>query len=145
MSSDALYNTLKVQRAMRNLTQADLAVMAGVTRKSVNAIETGRMVPSVLLALKLARVLSVSVEALFSLERDQAVLRTQRHEAGLLGIVEDRHGERATDVDIETLPAPGCILRREAGNAVARAADDPAAIANGLERVKAALERVDMF
>lgn len=74
MSSDALYNTLKVQRAMRNLTQADLAVMAGVTRKSVNAIETGRMVPSVLLALKLARVLSVSVEALFSLERDQAGL-----------------------------------------------------------------------
>ena len=46
---------MKVQRAIRDLTQADLAEMAGVTRKSVNAIETGRMVPSVLLALKLAR------------------------------------------------------------------------------------------
>ena len=50
-----LHNTMKVQRAIRDLTQADLAEMAGVTRKSVNAIETGRMVPSVLLALKLAR------------------------------------------------------------------------------------------
>ena len=52
---ETLNNTLKVQRAMRDLTQADLAAKAGVTRKSVNAIETGRMVPSVLLALKLAR------------------------------------------------------------------------------------------
>lgn len=66
---ELLRNTLKVQRAMRDLTQAKLAEMAGVTRKSVNAIETGRMVPSVLLALKLASVLSVPVEALFSLHR----------------------------------------------------------------------------
>lgn len=67
MPDEALHNTLKVQRAMRNLTQADLAEMAGVTRKSVNAIEMGRMVPSVLLALKLAGVLCVPVDALFSL------------------------------------------------------------------------------
>lgn len=63
-----LRNTLKVQRAMRDLTQADLAALAGVTRRSVNAIETGRMVPSVLLALKLARALGVSVDALFSID-----------------------------------------------------------------------------
>ena len=56
-----LRNTLKVHRAIRNLTQAELGDLAGVTRKSVNAIETGRMVPSVLLALKLARTLGVSV------------------------------------------------------------------------------------
>jgi putative transcriptional regulator len=62
-----LRNTLKVQRAMRDLTQADLAALAGVTRKSVNAIETGRMVPSVVLALRLARAIGVPVEALFSL------------------------------------------------------------------------------
>jgi putative transcriptional regulator len=67
MSGEALYNSLKVQRALRNLTQADLATMAGVTRKSVNAIETGRMIPSVLLALKLADVLGVAVDTLFSL------------------------------------------------------------------------------
>ena len=68
MDDEVLHNTLKVQRAMRNLTQADLAELAGVTRKSVNAIETGRMVPSVILALKLARVLGVSVHTVFSLE-----------------------------------------------------------------------------
>lgn len=63
-----LSTTLKVQRAMRDLTQADLADMVGVTRKSINAIEAGRMVPSTILALKLAQVLGTSVEDLFKLE-----------------------------------------------------------------------------
>jgi putative transcriptional regulator len=44
-----------------------------VTRKSVNAIETGRMVPSVLLALKLARALGVPVNAIFSLAGQEQV------------------------------------------------------------------------
>jgi putative transcriptional regulator len=68
MSDEVLTNTLRVQRAIHDLTQAELAERAGITRKSVNAIEAGRMVPSVLLALKLARVLGVSVETLFSLD-----------------------------------------------------------------------------
>jgi putative transcriptional regulator len=68
MPDEALRNTLRVQRAIRDLTQAELAERAGVTRKSVNAIEAGRMVPSVLLAMKLARVLGVSVETLFILD-----------------------------------------------------------------------------
>lgn len=68
MADEPLCNTLRVQRAIRDLTQAELAERAGVTRKSVNAIEAGRMVPSVLLALKLARVLGVSVETLFSID-----------------------------------------------------------------------------
>ena len=72
MSDEELRNTLKVQRAMRNLTQADLAALAGVTRKSVNGIETGRMVPSVVLALKLARALGVTVETIFGLSNAQA-------------------------------------------------------------------------
>jgi putative transcriptional regulator len=67
MDQDSLKNMIKVQRAMRDLTQADLAALAGVTRRSVNAIETGRMVPSVLLALKIARALGVSVETIFNL------------------------------------------------------------------------------
>lgn len=74
MNDQALHNTLKVHRAIQNLTQADLAAMAGVTRKSVNAIETGRMVPSVLLALRLARALKVPVGALFSLESPNPTL-----------------------------------------------------------------------
>lgn len=68
MDGETLRNTLKVQRAMRDLTQADLAALAGVTRRSVNAIETGRMVPSVLLALRLARALGVSVDTIFTLD-----------------------------------------------------------------------------
>lgn len=67
-SQEQLRTTLKVQRAMRDLTQADLAELAGITRKSVNAIETGHMVPSTILALKLARALGVTVETLFSIE-----------------------------------------------------------------------------
>ena len=63
-----LRTTLKVQRAMRDLTQADLAELAGITRKSVNAIEMGHMVPSTILALKLARALKVTVETLFTIE-----------------------------------------------------------------------------
>ena len=68
MNDDGLQNTLKVQRAIRDLTQADLADRAGVTRKSVNAIETGKMVPSIVLALKLARALGVTVETIFKLD-----------------------------------------------------------------------------
>lgn len=65
-----LATTLKVHRAMRDLTQADLADLAGVTRKSINAIETGKMVPSIVLALKLAAALETSVEQLFKVEPD---------------------------------------------------------------------------
>ena len=67
MRDHVVTNPLKVQRAMRDLTQADLAELAGVTRASVNAIETGRMMPSILLALKLARALGVSVDSIFNL------------------------------------------------------------------------------
>ena len=63
-----LGNRLKAFRAERNLTQADLAVMAGVSRKTINTIENGVFVPSALLALTLARVLDVRVEDIFFLE-----------------------------------------------------------------------------
>lgn len=59
---------MKVERARRDLTQAQLADLAGTTRKSVNAIEMGHMVPSTILALKLAYALGVTVDALFYLE-----------------------------------------------------------------------------
>jgi putative transcriptional regulator len=65
---EQLKTTMKVQRAVRNLTQADLAELAGVTRKSINAIEMGHMVPSIVLSIKLARALDVTLETLFSLE-----------------------------------------------------------------------------
>jgi putative transcriptional regulator len=68
MNDEPLRNTIKVERAKRDLTQAELAVKAGMTRRSVNAIEAGRMIPSVLLALRIARALDVPVEAIFGLD-----------------------------------------------------------------------------
>jgi putative transcriptional regulator len=63
-----LRNNLKLERARRNLTQEQLAALAGVTRKTINTIETGRFVPSTTLALILARVFGLRVEDLFALE-----------------------------------------------------------------------------
>ena len=63
-----LRNRLKDYRAARNLTQADLAVMAQVSRKTINTIENEVFVPSTILALRLALVLEAKVEDLFYLE-----------------------------------------------------------------------------
>lgn len=67
MVVERLANRLKVARAEKGLTQEALAELIGTTRKSINAIEMARMVPSTLLALKLARALGTPVEELFSL------------------------------------------------------------------------------
>lgn len=60
-------NYLKIERARHNLTQAQLADEVGVSRQTINAIEKGRLVPSTVLALKLSRYFSVSVNDLFEL------------------------------------------------------------------------------
>lgn len=62
-----LKNTLKVHRAMHDWTQEELARRIDVTRKTVNTVENGRFVPSVFLALKMARAFDVPVEQLFQL------------------------------------------------------------------------------
>lgn len=67
MTAEKLANTLRDVRIEHGLTQAELAELIGVSRKTVNTVENGVFVPSTLLALKLARALGVSVEALFSL------------------------------------------------------------------------------
>jgi putative transcriptional regulator len=71
MGELAVRNTIRVHRAMRGYTQAELAERAGITRASVNAIEGGRMIPSIYLALKLASALDVSVDDLFSLAGEE--------------------------------------------------------------------------
>jgi putative transcriptional regulator len=58
-------NKLKVLRAERNWTQADLAKALDVTRQTVNAIETGKFDPSLPLAFKIARLFSLPVEEIF--------------------------------------------------------------------------------
>ncbi len=61
-------NTIKVERAKQNWTQADLADKIGVSRQAVNSIETGKFVPSTVLALKMAKVFGTTVEVVFQLE-----------------------------------------------------------------------------
>lgn len=69
--AERLVNHLKVERARLDLTQAELAERAGVTRKTINTIENGVFVPSTLLALRIAKVLGRPVEALFEIETDE--------------------------------------------------------------------------
>ena len=61
-------NTIKVERAKKNWTQSDLAEIIGISRQSINAIETGRFIPSTVLALKIAKVFGVNVELIFQLD-----------------------------------------------------------------------------
>ena len=70
MEEKLLSNTLKVQRAKKDLTQEQLAHKVGVTRKTINTVENGKYVPSTYLALKLAKVLDVPVEELFQILED---------------------------------------------------------------------------
>ena len=63
-------NTIKVERAKKNMTQEDLAQKLGVSRQSINAIETCKFVPSTVLALKMARYFKVSVHDIFELEKE---------------------------------------------------------------------------
>jgi putative transcriptional regulator len=66
--AEGFANRLRDLRSERDLTQAALAEMVGVSRKTINTVENGIFVPSALLALKLARALGCPVEAIFSLE-----------------------------------------------------------------------------
>ena len=63
-------NNLRVARAEVRMTQQQLADAAGVSRQTVNAIESGKFVPSTLLALKMARIFGKRVEELFELEEN---------------------------------------------------------------------------
>ena len=61
-------NNLRVERARVRMTQQELADKTGVTRQTIVAIEQGKFNPSTVLALKMARVFGVTIEALFELE-----------------------------------------------------------------------------
>ena len=63
-----LTNRIKVLRAERNWTQAELAARVGVTRKTINTVERAIYVPSTILALRIARAFDVPVEQVFWLE-----------------------------------------------------------------------------
>ena len=63
-------NTLKVQRAIVELTQEELAKKIGVSRQTINSIEKNRYVPSTVLALKLSAIFKIPVNDFFKLEED---------------------------------------------------------------------------
>lgn len=62
-------NNLRVERAIKNITQEDLANKIEVSRQTINSIEAGRYVPSTILALKIAKVFGKGVEEIFILEK----------------------------------------------------------------------------
>ncbi|WP_262151976.1 helix-turn-helix transcriptional regulator [Chryseobacterium foetidum] len=61
-------NTIKIERALKGITQEDLAKVISVSRQTINAMEAGKYVPSTVLALKIARYFGKKVEDIFELE-----------------------------------------------------------------------------
>ncbi|MBQ8779465.1 MAG: helix-turn-helix transcriptional regulator [Alistipes sp.] len=63
-------NKIRVARAEVRMTQQQLAEAAGVSRQTINAIESGKFVPSTVLALKMAKIFGKSVEDIFQLDEE---------------------------------------------------------------------------
>jgi len=61
-------NSIKVERAIKDITQEELASIIGVSRQAINSIELGKYVPSTILALKLSIYFGKSVNEIFKLE-----------------------------------------------------------------------------
>ncbi len=63
-------NRIKIERAILNITQDELAKRISVSRQTINAMELNKYVPSTLLALKIAKIFNTTVEAIFLLEEN---------------------------------------------------------------------------
>ena len=61
-------NTLKVEMAKLNMTKQDLAEKVGVSRQTINSIESEKYVPSTLLAIKISEIFKTTVNAIFTLD-----------------------------------------------------------------------------
>lgn len=61
-------NNIRIERAFKNITQGELAERVGVSRQTINTIESNKYVPSTILALKIARIFEKPVESVFILE-----------------------------------------------------------------------------
>jgi putative transcriptional regulator len=68
MSSESVYNSIREIRQEKGITQEELASAVGVSRQTIISIEKGNYVPSVLLALKIAKHFDTSVETLFTIQ-----------------------------------------------------------------------------
>lgn len=65
---DEMKNNIKVERAINNLTQEELAKLVSVSRQTINAMEANKYVPSTVLALKIAKIFNKPLEDIFFLE-----------------------------------------------------------------------------
>lgn len=63
-------NNIKIERARHHFTQGDLAEKVGVSRQTINSIETKKYIPSAVLALKIAKIFNMPLDSLFELEDD---------------------------------------------------------------------------
>ncbi len=63
-------NRIKIERAILNITQEELAEKTNVSRQSINAVESGKYVPSTILALKIAQVFGKNVNEVFELDEN---------------------------------------------------------------------------
>lgn len=63
-------NKIRIERAILNITQADLAERINVSRQTINAIESNKYVPSAVLAMKIARIFGKTVEDVFELDEN---------------------------------------------------------------------------
>ncbi|OKZ01408.1 MAG: transcriptional regulator [Bacteroides sp. CAG:1060_57_27] len=61
-------NSIRVQRAVMDITQQELAQAVGVSRQTINSVESGRYIPSTTLALKIARYFGKATDEIFQLE-----------------------------------------------------------------------------
>jgi putative transcriptional regulator len=62
-------NNIKVERAIKGLTQEELANKVSVSRQTINAMEANKYVPSTVLALKIGKIFNKPVEEIFILEK----------------------------------------------------------------------------
>lgn len=61
-------NNIRVERAIKNITQEELSKLVQVSRQTINAIESGKYVPSTLLSLKISKIFEKNVNDIFQLE-----------------------------------------------------------------------------
>ncbi len=66
-----MQNRIKVERAIKNITQKELAEVLSVSRQTINAIEAGKYIPSTLLALRIARFFQKPLEEIFILDENE--------------------------------------------------------------------------
>lgn len=69
MENEKLTNSMRVERARQRMTQQQLAEKTGVSRQTIHSVETGRFVPSTVLAIRIAQALKTTIDNLFKISK----------------------------------------------------------------------------